>query len=153
MKSNKSKNFLCEIAFLAVLKIFPVQKLIFGHVWNCKKWILVKLIYLISRVFLTWTFLNILAYCVRVHKILFSVLRFIPDKPRNSDGVISKVLGFLPTLSLDISSDISSSESNWEIKCTSRSKLQFLVKCSGKLVGPNNWALKSVRQKIQFSQQ
>ena len=31
--------FFREIAFLAV---FPVQKLIFGHVWNCKKWNLVK---------------------------------------------------------------------------------------------------------------
>ena len=26
MKSNKSKNFFCEIAFLAVLNIFPVKK-------------------------------------------------------------------------------------------------------------------------------
>ena len=31
VKSNKSKNFFCEIAFLAVLNFFPVQKLIFGH--------------------------------------------------------------------------------------------------------------------------
>ena len=28
-----------EIAFLAVLNFFPVQKLIFGHFCNCKKWI------------------------------------------------------------------------------------------------------------------
>ena len=60
VKSNKSKTFR-EIVFLAVLNIFPVQKLIFGHFWNCKKWNLVKtkfvkLIYLISRVFLAWTF-------------------------------------------------------------------------------------------------
>ena len=34
-----------EIAFLAVLNFFPVQKLIFGHFWNCKKWILVKKIF------------------------------------------------------------------------------------------------------------
>ena len=42
VKSNKS-IFLHEIAFLAVLKIFPHQKLIFGHFlkWQ-KKWILVK---------------------------------------------------------------------------------------------------------------
>ena len=31
-----------EIAFLAVLKFCPVEKLIFGHFWNSKKWILVK---------------------------------------------------------------------------------------------------------------
>ena len=31
------KTFFREIAFLAVLKFFPVQKLIFGHFWNCKK--------------------------------------------------------------------------------------------------------------------
>ena len=55
---RNQKIVLCEIAFLAFLNIFPVQKLIFGHFWNCKKWILVtkfffvKLIYLISRVFL-----------------------------------------------------------------------------------------------------
>ena len=31
VKSNKSKFFFREIAFLAVLNFFPVQKLIFGH--------------------------------------------------------------------------------------------------------------------------
>ena len=41
---------------------FPVQKLIFGHFWNCKIWNLakknfMKLIYLISQVFLARTFL------------------------------------------------------------------------------------------------
>ena len=50
-----------EIEFLVVLNFFPVQKLILGHFWNCKKWKLVKkffvkLIYLISRVFLACTF-------------------------------------------------------------------------------------------------
>ena len=40
VKSNKS--FFCEIAFLAVLNFFLVQKLIFGHFWNCKKCNLVK---------------------------------------------------------------------------------------------------------------
>ena len=68
MKSNKSKKFLREIAFLAVLNFFPVQKLIFDHFWNHKKWNLgkknfLKLIYLISQAFLAWTFLNFLAYC------------------------------------------------------------------------------------------
>ena len=28
----------CETAFLAVLNFFLVQKLIFGHFWNSKKW-------------------------------------------------------------------------------------------------------------------
>ena len=45
VKSNKSKYFFCEIAFLAVLNFFPVQKLIFGHFWNCKKWNLGKQIF------------------------------------------------------------------------------------------------------------
>ena len=31
-----------EIAFLTVLNFFPLKKLIFGHFWNGKKWILVK---------------------------------------------------------------------------------------------------------------
>ena len=42
VKSNKSKKYLREIAFLAVLNFFPVQILIFGHFWNCKKWNLAK---------------------------------------------------------------------------------------------------------------
>ena len=70
VKSNKSNLFFRKIAFLAVLNFFPVQKLIFGHFWNGKKWnwvkkmFFVKLIHLISRVFLAWTFLNFLARCV-----------------------------------------------------------------------------------------
>ena len=36
------KKFFREIAFLAVLHFFPVQKLIFGHYCNWKKWNLVK---------------------------------------------------------------------------------------------------------------
>ena len=31
-----------KIAFLVVLNFFPVQKLIFGYFWNCKRWNLVK---------------------------------------------------------------------------------------------------------------
>ena len=64
-KSNiAQKIFFREIAFWAVLNFFPVQKLILCHFRNCKKWNLVKinyvkLIYLISRVFLAWTFLNV----------------------------------------------------------------------------------------------
>ena len=41
-KINQKKNFFHEIAFLAVLNFFPIQKMIFGHFWNCKKWNLVK---------------------------------------------------------------------------------------------------------------
>ena len=44
VKSNKS-IFFREIAFFAVLNFFPVQKLIFGHFWNCKIWNLVKIIF------------------------------------------------------------------------------------------------------------
>ena len=46
-KWNLVKIKFREIAFLAVLNLFPVQKLIFGYFWNSKKWIL---IYMISRV-------------------------------------------------------------------------------------------------------
>ena len=42
MKSDESKFFFLEIAFLAVLKFFPVQKLIFGHFGDSKKWNLAK---------------------------------------------------------------------------------------------------------------
>ena len=54
LKKSRQKNswnqikpnfFFREIAFLAVLNFFPVQKLIFGHFWNCKKWNLVKKIF------------------------------------------------------------------------------------------------------------
>ena len=41
VKSNKW-IFFREIVFLAVLNFFPVQKLIFGHFWICKKWNFVK---------------------------------------------------------------------------------------------------------------
>ena len=51
VKSNKSKFFFREIAFLAVLNFFPVQKLIFGHFWNCKKWNLVKKIFSSNCIF------------------------------------------------------------------------------------------------------
>ena len=39
LKSNDSPKKFREIAFLAVLNFFPVQKLIFGHFLICKKWI------------------------------------------------------------------------------------------------------------------
>ena len=42
VKSNQSKKKIPEMAFLAVLNFFPVQKFIFGHSCNCKKWNLVK---------------------------------------------------------------------------------------------------------------
>ena len=34
--------FFVKLHFWQVLNFFPVQKLIFGHFWNCKKWILVR---------------------------------------------------------------------------------------------------------------
>ena len=37
------QKFFREIAFLSVLKCFLIQKLIFGHFWNSKKWILATL--------------------------------------------------------------------------------------------------------------
>ena len=61
VKSNITKK-IREIAFLVVLNYFPVQKLIFGHFWNCEKWnlvkknLFVKLIYLIRQVFLPGLF-------------------------------------------------------------------------------------------------
>ena len=61
MKSNIS-IFLREIAFLAVSNFFPVQKLIFGHFWNCNfssNWFI-----WLHDFFLAWTFFNFLAHCV-----------------------------------------------------------------------------------------
>ena len=76
LKKSKPKNswnqinqfFSREIAFLADLNFFPVQKLIFGHFWICKKWNLVKKIireidWFDFTSFLAWTFLNFLAHC------------------------------------------------------------------------------------------
>ena len=66
VKSNKSSFFSREIAFLAVLNFSPVQILIFGQFWSCKKresgqnWFL-----WFHDFFLVWTFLNFLAHCVR----------------------------------------------------------------------------------------
>ena len=75
-----SKNFFREIAFLAVLNFFLVQKLIFGHFWNCKKWNLVKknireidLFDFMS--FLAWTFLNFLAHHGTTYYLHFSILK------------------------------------------------------------------------------
>ena len=54
-------------------KPFPSSKLIFGHFRNRKKWNLakkiffMKLICLISRVFLVWTFFNFLARCALIN--------------------------------------------------------------------------------------
>ena len=72
VKSNKS-FFPRKISFLAVLNFFPVQKIDF---WPFLKWqkngFLLKNVfreiefYLISRIFLTWTFFNFLARCVIV---------------------------------------------------------------------------------------
>ena len=66
VKSNKSNKVFREIAFLAVLNFFPVQKwnlAIFeiakNGIWS--KIFFVKLIYLISRgFFLDWTFNKII---------------------------------------------------------------------------------------------
>ena len=66
---KENKNLFSEIAFLAVLNFCPLQKLIFGHFWNCKKWNLVKtnnfvkLIYLFSQGFFGMDFFNFLAHC------------------------------------------------------------------------------------------
>ena len=54
-----------------MLNFFPVQKLIFSHFWNCKKWNLVeKIIRGIDLFdftsFLAWILLNFLAHCARV---------------------------------------------------------------------------------------
>ena len=65
-----NQKIFCEIAFLAVLNFFPVQKLIFGHFWNCKK----KIEFGQKKILWNWfiwfhefffasTFLNFLACC------------------------------------------------------------------------------------------
>ena len=66
VKSNKS--FFREIAFLALLKHFPSSKNEFLVIFEMAKngiWskMIVKLIYLITRVFLDCTFLDFLAHC------------------------------------------------------------------------------------------
>ena len=55
---NQLNPFFCEIVFLAVLNFFPVQKLIFGHFWNCKNGIWSK-----NEFFFCQDFLNFLAHC------------------------------------------------------------------------------------------
>ena len=62
------QNFFSWNCIFVQFKAFsPVEILIFGHFWNCKKWNLatkfsVKLIYLISRDILVWTFFNLLVF-------------------------------------------------------------------------------------------
>ena len=68
VKSNKANFLFHEIAFLSVLNLLPFQKWIFSHIWNCKKWNLVKNLswnwfFLFHEFFLAWTFLNFLAHC------------------------------------------------------------------------------------------
>ena len=48
--------FFREIAFPAVLKIFPVQKFTFGHFWNGKKWNRVKKIFKTKLKYLLFTY-------------------------------------------------------------------------------------------------
>ena len=61
--------FLHQIVFLVVLNFFPVQKLIFGHFRNCKKWNLVNKkfceidLFVFTSFFWPALFLNFLAYC------------------------------------------------------------------------------------------
>ena len=72
MKKNFHENCVKfrEITFMTVLNFFLVQKLIFGHFLKLqkmefgRKFFFMKLIYLISRVFLAWTFFNFLAHTV-----------------------------------------------------------------------------------------
>ena len=68
VKSNKLKKFFREIVFLAVLNFSLLQKLIFGHFWNCKKLNLVKKnswnwFIWFHEVFFALDFLNFLVHC------------------------------------------------------------------------------------------
>ena len=86
-RGGKQMNqfFSRAIAFLAVLNFFPVQKFIFGHFWNYKKWIFGKNLFSwnwfiwFHDFFLAWTFLIFRAHCAsdiwypnRKHKIIYS---------------------------------------------------------------------------------
>ena len=69
VKSDKSMIFLWNCIF-GSFKLFPSSKIDFWPILKLQKKMdlevknfFVKLIYLISRVFLAWTFLNILAHC------------------------------------------------------------------------------------------
>ena len=68
VKSNKSKKnfFFREIAYLAVLNFFLVQKLIFGHFWNSKKWNLAKKK---KKKFVKLIYFQFLAHCVAAQKL------------------------------------------------------------------------------------
>ena len=73
MKSNKS-IFFREIAFLAVLNFFPVQKLIFWPFLKKQKMEFGQKIFREIDLFdftsfLAWTFLNLLAYCEEEKKL------------------------------------------------------------------------------------
>ena len=57
------------------LNFFPVQKLIFGHFWNCKKWILVKKFFREIDLFYFTSFFGLDFYVARIPIIVFNVLK------------------------------------------------------------------------------
>ena len=77
--------FFREIAFLSVLNFFPVQKLLFGHFWNCKKWNFVKKIIAEIDLFYFTGFLNFLTRCV-IEKISFF--------PEINDDLVESEFGY-----------------------------------------------------------
>ena len=85
VKSNKSisrKNFFDQIQFFAISKMAKNQ---FLNWENCQKCNFTEFFfnYLISRVFLAWTFLNLLASCVISRKKIFLIYQisrvFLPE--------------------------------------------------------------------------
>ena len=103
------QKFFHKIAFLAVLNVFPIQKLIFGHFWNSKKWNLVKknffvkLIYLISWVFAAWTFFSgLLCSSLCIMYVLFHIFPlFFSFRPWLKYGAVllwKQVLNIVRTL-------------------------------------------------------
>ena len=78
-KKSRKKNWWIQINPIFLVKLhFPVQKLIFGHFWNCNKWILLKKIFFRKNdlfdltSFLVWTFLNFLAHCPSIGPIKYT---------------------------------------------------------------------------------
>ena len=98
--------FFREIAYLAVLNFFTVQKLIIGNFWNGKKWNLVRksswnwFISFHEFFFFVWTFLNFTAHHCVFFKFLFQNLEYEYIREDLGYGTIDLLCDVGGTLSL-----------------------------------------------------
>ena len=133
MKYNKSKIFFREITFLTVLNFFPVQKLIFGYFWNCKKMdfgqknFKMKLIYWFQDFFGLdfFKFSGLLWYCLSVSALIHFRLIAV--------GKLDKIDDFSPDVAVrewnQIKLHINKPRNRRAMgpSTSSRNKLQFTV--------------------------